>query len=263
MWDPAQYRRYSDERSRPFFELLARVGAAAPRYVVDLGCGPGNLTAALARRWPAAEVVGVDSSVEMLTAAEAQPRDRQHAGGGSLTFQLGDVRDFAPARPPEVIICNAVLQWIPGHRNLLPRWAGMLCPGGWLAIQVPGNHDQPSHQILRELAASPRWRESLADVITARQTDDPGDYLELLARAGCEVDAWETTYLHVLRGDDPVLEWYKGSGLRPVIAALPPNQADEFLKAYASRLRTAYPPHGYGTMLPFRRVFVVARIADR
>ena len=265
MWDPAQYQRYSQERSRPFFDLLARVAATSPRVVADLGCGPGDLTAALAERWPDADVVGVDNSPQMLEAAEAtlaafrSRPERRAAGAGALTFRHGDVRDFAPERAPDVIFCNAVLQWVPGHGALLPRWAGTLSPGGWLALQVPGNFDQPSHRILRELAGSARWGEALAAAAVTRQAADPADYLELLARAGCEVDAWETTYLHVLHGDDPVLEWYKGSGLRPVIDALAPEQAAEFLSEYARRLRIAYPARRYGTVLPFRRVFAVAR----
>ncbi len=264
MWDPSQYKRYSDERSRPFFELLARVAATAPRYVVDLGCGPGDLTAALAERWPDADVTGVDNSAQMLEAAAETlasfgARSRGRTGTGSLTFRHGDVVEFAPSRAPDVIVSNAVLQWIPGHCELLPRWARMLPAGGWLAFQVPGNFDQPSHQLLRELAGSARWREQLSGVAVTRQTHHPDDYLELLAGAGCEVDAWETTYLHVLQGDDPVVDWYKGSGLRPVIAALQPDQAAGFLDEYARRVRAAYPAHSFGTVLPFRRVFVVAR----
>jgi len=262
VWDPAQYHRYSDERSRPFVELLARVAATSPRYVADLGCGPGNLTAALALRWPGADVEGVDSSAEMLASAQevlAEYQSRGAAGGGSLTFRQADVRDFEPSRGADVIVCNAVLQWIGCHRDLLPRWAGFLTEGGWLAFQVPGNYSEPSHQILRELARSDRWRDALAGVEMTRQTYDPADYLELLTGAGCDVDAWETTYLHVLAGEDPVLDWYMGSGLRPVIAALDPDQAAAFAGEYASRLRVAYPARSYGTVLPFRRVFVVAR----
>jgi trans-aconitate 2-methyltransferase len=268
MWDPAQYQRYSDERSRPFFELLARVHATSPRHVVDLGCGPGDLTAVLAGRWPDAQVDGIDNSPQMLEAAQAtlagllaRP-DGRTAGSGSLTFHHGDVSEFAPAHAVDVIVCNAVLQWIPGHRELLPRWAGTLSAGGWLAFQVPGNFDQPSHQILRDLAGSARWRAQLAGVAGTRQTHHPGDYLDLLACAGYEVDAWESTYLHVLHGDDPVLDWYMGSALRPVIAALAPGQAAEFVDEYARQLRAAYPARGYGTVLPFRRVFVVARRSE-
>ena len=278
MWDPDEYQRFSDLRSRPFFELLARVAVTSPRYVLDLGCGPGNLTAMLAKWWPAAEVVGVDNSEQMLAAAKAmlaetggdrqgsrdQARQDGHdgagdeQGGGSLSFRLGDVREFEPARPPDVVVSNAVLQWVPSHHDVLSRWARMLAPDGWIAIQMPANFDQPTHEALREVATSPRWSELLAEIPRPRLNYSPGDYLGLLAGAGCEVDAWETTYLHLLHGDDPVVEWYKGTAFRPFIAALPPEQATEFLGEVANRLRAAYPARSYGTVLPFRRVFVVA-----
>ena len=157
-----------------------------------------------------------------------------------------------------MIISNAVLQWIPQHLQVLAGWADLLSVGGWLAIQVPGNFDQPSHVILRELASSPAWRPLLGDVRLNRQAAGPADYLDVLADAGCEVDAWETTYLHVLHGDDPVLDWYRGTALRPVLAALPPGPAAEFAAAYGARLREAYPAGPHGTVLPFRRVFAVA-----
>jgi trans-aconitate 2-methyltransferase len=253
-WDPQQYRRFGGERSRPFFDLLARVGAEQPRLVADLGCGPGELTATLAQRWPGATVLGVDSSPAMIETAQAgQP------AGGRLSFQLGDATSWAPDGPLDVLVANAVLQWLPGQLQVLARWAGLLAPGGWLAVQAPGNFDQPGHVIMRELAATARWRTQLDGVVLNRQAGDPADWLGLLAGAGCEADAWETTYLHVLPGDDPVLEWYKGTGLRPVIDALPPGQAAEFIAEYGGRLREAYPARPYGTVLPFRRVFVVAR----
>ena len=157
-----------------------------------------------------------------------------------------------------MIVSNAVLQWVPDQLDVLARWPGMLAPGGWLAFQVPGNFDQPSHQILSELASSPRWHPLLRDVELNRQAAQPAEYLDLLARAGCDVDAWETTYLHVLPGADPVLDWYKGTGLRPVLAALAAGLAGEFLAEYGARAREAYPAAPYGTVLPFRRVFVVA-----
>ena len=253
MWDPELYQRFGDERSRPFFDLVGRVAAESPEVVVDLGCGPGTLTATLARRWPGAEVRGIDSSAEMIEAAQTLPADGQR-----LRFALGDVRDWKPDGRADVIVSNAVLQWIPDHLVVLARWAGFLPAGGWLAFQVPGNFDQPSHQALRELAGSDRWRTRLAGVQFNRQAADPAQYADLLARAGFEVDAWETTYLHVLHGDNAVLDWYRGTGLRPVIAALPPGQADEFLADYRARMNEAYPPAPYGTVFPFRRVFVVA-----
>jgi trans-aconitate 2-methyltransferase len=255
VWDPAQYLRFGDERSRPFFELTARIAAEAPSEVVDLGCGPGTLTAELARRWPDAEVRGIDSSAEMIEAARALP----DTDGHRLSFALGDVRDFTPDGEVDVIVSNAVLQWVPDHLAVVSRWAGFLRPGGWLAFQVPANFDQPSHRAIADLAAGDRWRPLLDGVRLNRQSTDPAAYVDLLARAGLEVDAWETTYLHVLRGDDPVVEWYKGSGLRPVIAALPPDLAEEFLAAFRARMAEAYPAAPYGTVFPFRRVFVVAQ----
>ena len=157
-----------------------------------------------------------------------------------------------------MIISNAVLQWVPGHRELLVRWADRLASDGWLAFQVPGNFDQPSHAIMREMAASARWRPLLRDVELNRQSADPADYAELLARAGCEVDAWETTYVHILQGEDPVLEWYKGTGLRPVLAALDAERAAGFPRRVRHGASRAYPPRPFGTIFPFRRVFAVA-----
>jgi len=263
MWDAGQYLRFGGERARPFFDLVAQVGAASPRYVADLGCGPGNLTAALAERWPGATVVGVDNSPEMITAARATtvPITARQAAP-NLSFTLGDVGDWRPERPLDVLVCNAVLQWVPGHDELLLRWADLLAPDGWLAFQLPGNFDHPSHAIVKEMAGSPRWRGLLADVRLNRQAGDPADYVALLARPGFEVDAWETSYLHILHGEDPVLEWTKGSTLRPVLSALDAEQAAAFVREYGERLRAEYRPHPFGTLFPFRRVFTVVHRAD-
>jgi len=254
VWDPGQYLRYAGERARPFFDLLSRVQATDPGYVADLGCGPGNLTAVLTDRWPGAEVVGVDNSAEMISAA------REQALRQSLSFVLADLREWRPERPVDVLISNAVLQWVPGHFDVIQQWPGLLAPGGWLAFQLPGNFDQPTHAVLLDLVRSDRWAPLLADVPLNRQAAGPADYLAPLASAGCSVDAWETTYLHVLRGPDPVVEWYRGTGLRPVLARLDAAQADRFLAEYREQVSAAYPPASYGTVLPFRRVFVVARV---
>jgi trans-aconitate 2-methyltransferase len=250
MWDAAQYLRFGDERSRPFFDLVGRIGAGQPGYVVDLGCGPGNLTATLAQRWPQAKVAGFDSSPEMIDAATS-------AGYPGVTFSRADVTDWVPDRSPDVIVCNAVLQWVPGHDDLLVRWADQLNADGWLAFQLPGNLDSPAHSIAAELAGSPRWRGLLGGVRHNRQAGDPAHYVQLLAKDGYEVDAWETTYLHMLRGADPVLEWTKGTTLRPVLAELNAEQATEFTAEYAMRVRGAYEEGPFGTIFPFRRVFTV------
>lgn len=252
MWDARQYLKFTGERSRPFFDLLSRVAADDPGYVVDLGCGPGNLTAALARRWPSARVEGVDSSPEMIEAALDAGYDEP-----GLSFERQDAVRWRPGQPPDVIVSNAALQWIPGHTGLVVRWADELAPGGWLAFQVPGNFDQPSHAILREIAQSPQWRHVLAGVQLNRQSADPVAYAELLLRPGYTVDAWETTYVQILHGEDPVVQWYKGSGLRPVLAALDAERGERFLAEYRERVTEAYPPGPFGTLFEFRRVFAV------
>ena len=256
-WDPTGYLRFGDERARPFADLLARVGAREPRTVVDLGCGEGALTASLAQRWPGARVTGVDSSPEMLAAAAA------HAVPGRVAFALGDVQGWRPDEPVDVLVTNAVLHWVPGHADLLRRWAGQLAPGGWLALQVPGNWRAPTHALLADLCCSPRWAGLVGGAAPAEDAVlDPAGYLEVLAGAGLAVEAWETTYLHVLRGEDPVLAWVRSTVLRPVLAQLGEDDAAELTAEYAAALRAAYPGRPDGTtLLPFRRVFAVGHAA--
>lgn len=253
MWDPAKYLAFNDHRSRPFFDLIARISADAPRRVVDLGCGPGHLTEALAKRWPAAAVEASDSSPEMVAAT----RER------GIDASLLDVREWQPARDTDVVVVNAVLQWVPQHGELLTRWAKQLPHGAWLAFQVPGNFDAPSHVRTRELAASPAWRDRL-DGLVLREDDavlDPAGYAGLLSDAGCEVDAWETTYLQRLTGEDPVLEWITGTALRPIRNALSDEDWQAFRGGLAPTLRAEYPQRADGTTwFPFRRVFAVARV---
>jgi trans-aconitate 2-methyltransferase len=254
-WDPGTYLAFAGERARPFADLLARVRHRAPARVVDLGCGEGALTASLARRWPEARVVGVDSSAAMLAAAA------EHAEPERVDFVQADVRDWAPGEPVDVLVSNAVLHWVPGHADLLGRWAGLLAPGGEVAVQVPGNFRAPTHALLTELCRSTRWSARLASA--APRPDavlEPADYLEVLATAGLEPDVWETTYLHVLTGDDPVLTWVRSTVLRPVLAELDEAEVEDLTKAYAAALRAAYPQRLDGTtVLPFRRVFTVGR----
>jgi trans-aconitate 2-methyltransferase len=261
MWDPGQYRLFGGERSRPFYELISRIGATDPAFVADIGCGPGELTADLCRRWPQADVVGVDSSAEMIMAAGEVLANLSKglADPPSLSFIQFDARVWEPAKPVDVIVSNALLQWIPDHEMLLTKWVGYLAEGGWLAVQMPANHDEPTHRLLRELVGSDRWRSVLSSTGLNRQAADPAEYLDLLSRAGCVVDAWETTYVHVLTGENPVLQWISGTGLRPVIAALQGTEREEFMAEYGALLADAYPPAPYGAVFPFRRVFVVAR----
>jgi trans-aconitate 2-methyltransferase len=253
-WDPTQYARYADERGRPYLDLLARIGCESPRRVVDLGCGPGNLTELLCLRWPDAVVEGVDSSSEMIATALAM--------GGDATYRVQAVDDWQPPADTDVIISNALLQWVPTHRDLLRKWAAALPAGAWLAFQVPGNFDAPSHEIMRELAASPAWAPQLGTVLRhADAVSTPAEYATLLLDGGLAVDAWETTYVHQLHGQDPVLDWVRGTGLRPLLAALSAEDAAAFESEYAARLRLAYPATENGTFFPFRRIFAVARKA--
>lgn len=249
-WDPDQYTRYADQRGRPFFDLVAQIKAEAPARVVDLGCGPGDLTITLARRWPSAHVEGIDSSPEMIAGAPAD---------AGVSFTVGIAQDFQ-ASNVDVLVSNAALQWVPEHRTLLAQWAAQLNPGGWMAIQVPANFDAPSHLLMREVARRPRWREQLHGVLRGgNSVAQPAEYLDLLATQGLHADVWQTEYQHLLAGADPVLEWVRGTGLRPVLAALSSAEAAEFIADYAPLLREAYPARDYGTVFGFLRTFAVAR----
>ena len=262
-WDPAKYVEFGDFRNRPFFDLTARITAPAPRRVVDLGCGPGNLTATLARRWPGAQVQGLDSSAEMVAAARAMAGTGDDAGSGlpaRPTFGLADIRGWTPAPDTDVVVSNAALQWVPGHQGLMARWLQLLPAGAWLAVQVPGNFPSPSHALMRAVAQSPRWHKQLDGVL--RHDDavwEPGQYHELLLRAGARADVWETTYNQLLAGEEPVLDWVRGTGLRPVLQALGEREAHEFEAEYSVLLDEAYPAAEFGTIFPFRRIFMVAQ----
>jgi trans-aconitate 2-methyltransferase len=254
-WDPKQYDRYAEERGRPFVDLTARIDVAAPDFV-DLGCGPGSLTESLSDRWPQARVVGVDSSPDMIEAAGA------HRRPGRLEFVRADIRSFTPDQPVDVLTANAVLQWVPCHLDLLATIASWLSPGGVLAVQVPDNFDDPQHVLLRGLRHSDRWRDRLGyGADRDAGVERPERYLEALADAGLVPDVWQTTYLHLLSGPDPVLEWMKGTALRPVLSLLAddPPATSAFLAELAPVLASAYPAGLHGTVFPFRRTFLVGR----
>lgn len=267
-WDPDRYLAYADERGRPFVELLARIGAGtdgddAVRSVVDLGCGPGQLLPLLTDRWPGAQVLGLDSSPRMIERARRTARRtplRTPLPG--VRLEVADLREWSAEQPVDVLVSNAALQWVPGHLDLLPRLLAQVARGGWFAFQVPGNVDEPSHVLLRELAATAPYAEHTAGVARP-SAHGPGTYLEALLGSGYvdHADCWETTYRHVLTGADPVFDWISGTGARPVLEALPADLRASFERAYKAALREAYPPGPHGTVLPFRRVFAVARVA--
>ncbi|MGE7438916.1 trans-aconitate 2-methyltransferase [Kitasatospora sp. NPDC001175] len=261
-WDPQQYLRHAGHRTRPFLDLLARVPEppGSPALIADLGCGAGNVTALLADRWPAAHITGLDNSAEMLAAARefAGPTP----GGGSLEFHPADAASWVPDRAWDLIVSNATLQWVPNHPEMLPVWIGALAPGGTFGLQIPDQSAAPSHTLLDGLCRSARWRGRLADHAGERRQFvlSPAGYLELLAGLDCTVDVWETSYAQLLPGRDPVLDWVKGTTLRPVLTALAddPEATAAFLTEYRDALRTAYPAGPHGTVYPFRRVFAVA-----
>ncbi|MEV5972604.1 trans-aconitate 2-methyltransferase [Streptomyces sp. NPDC051921] len=264
-WDPQQYLRHSSHRTRPFLDLLARIpqlpNQARPARIADLGCGPGNVTVLLAERWPDAHITGFDLSPEMLERAEKDWAGTTE-GGGWLDFRPADAAHWTPEEPYDLIVSNAALQWVPNHPESFAIWIDGLRPGGTFAFQVPGNFTSPSHALLGELCESPEWRDRVGD--QGRRFVhilEPGEYLQRLADLGCETDVWETTYHQTLVGEDPVLDWVKGTALRPVLTALrdDPAATEAFLAQYRERLREVYPPGPHGTAFPFRRIFAVAR----
>lgn len=262
-WDPRQYLRHSTHRTRPFLDLLSRIpalpGGGSPR-IADMGCGPGNVTTLLADRWPGARITGYDSSREMLAAAAGYAGPT--AGGGALDFRRADAAVWTPEERFDLIVSNAALQWVPGHADRFPDWLEHLSPGGTLAFQVPGNFTAPSHALLTELCESPRWRSRLGGH-GRRYVHilSPAGYLEHLTGLGvATVDVWESTYVQLLPGEDPVLDWTKGTALRPILTVLDddPGAAREFVGQYRDLLRKAYPVGAHGTVFPFRRIFAVA-----
>jgi trans-aconitate 2-methyltransferase len=259
-WDPQQYLRYEHERERPFAELLARVVHPHPREIVDLGCGPGTTTAQLLQRWPDAHVIGIDNSPEMIAHARSQ------AVPGRLEFRQADLREWVPEGPVDVLLSTATLQWVPGHESLFPRFVKSLAAGGTFAFQVPANFREPSHILLYELAQSDRWGARLGHLVRPDPVLEPGGYLETLLATGVPADVWETTYFHILHGPDAILEWVRGSALRPFLTALdtpdvPGSDVAEFQSAYAAVLRAAYPRDAEGrSVFPFRRIFGVATV---
>jgi trans-aconitate 2-methyltransferase len=253
MWNPNEYLKFAGERARPFFDLLAQVAKPDAATIADLGCGPGTLTRTLIDRWPTARVIGVDNSREMLERAQ------QYAIPDRLEFVEVDIGQWSPDAPLDLIVSNAALQWLGDHEALLARIAAMLKPGGMLAVQIPSRFNAPSQQAIDATSADPRWASRLAGIGLHRDCVMPiAWYVDRLHDLGFTVNAWETTYIHVLSGDDPVLQWMRGTALRPLLSRLEPHEIPEFEKQLAARFAAAYPSRNGKTLFPFPRLFFVA-----
>jgi trans-aconitate 2-methyltransferase len=256
-WDPAVYLEFADERLRPGFDLLARVGELPPGPIVELGCGTGVHTRAIATRWPNRAVAGVDSSAEMLGQAAASP--------SPVSWVRADIQEWSAAEKAALIFSNATLQWLDDHAALFPHLMRQLVPGGILAVQMPRNFDAPSHVLMRETAAEEPWAARLAPLLRHDPVAPPEIYYDrLIGLATGGIDLWETEYLHILAGaetaESPVLAWVRGTALRPLLAPLAPAEQTEFAARYDAKLRRAYKRRANGkTLFPFRRLFLVAR----
>lgn len=253
-WNPALYRRYEDERTRPAQELLARVPLSGAAHVVDLGCGPGNSTELLANRFPTAKVVGTDNSEAMLVSArERLPQAH---------FELSDIATWAPQdQAPDLIYANAALQWVPDHEQLIPRLFAALAPGGVLAIQMPDNREEPTHRLMRAVAAEAPWAEPIGNADRLRTLLLPlGGYYDLLAPGAAKVDVWHTIYQHPMANAAAIVEWVRGTGLKPFVDRLPADLQASYLAEYERRVDQAYPVRTDGKrLLAFPRMFIVAQ----
>jgi trans-aconitate 2-methyltransferase len=252
-WNPALYRRYEDERTRPARELLARVPLESARVVYDLGCGPGNSTELLVQRFPGARVAGIDNSPAMLESARKRLPD---AG-----FELADVATWRPAQAPDVIYANATLQWVPDHPTLIPRLFSLLAPGGVLAVQMPDNRQEPTHRAMREVASQQPWAAAVGDPEKVR-TDllAIGGYYDLLAKDAAQVDVWHTIYQHRMDSPAAIVEWVSGTGLRPFVDPLPSDLRASYLAKYEQCVARDYHVRADGKLLlAFPRLFFVAQ----
>lgn len=251
-WSAAQYVKFEAERNRPIFDLLDRIPQGDVKTAVDIGCGPGNSTELLKARLPAAQVTGLDSSDDMIAAARKRSPE--------IEFQVADIASWQAEKPVDLILANAVLQWLPDHETVFPRLIGMLNPGGVLAVQMPDNLDEPSHRLMRDIAAGGPWAEKLSGAADSRAERHPPEWYYEILKDVAEVDIWRTTYYHALDGADAIVEWFKGSGLRPFLDPLDEGERKDFLDRYRRGIESAYPAFPDGTaLLPFPRLFIIAR----
>jgi trans-aconitate 2-methyltransferase len=252
IWDATLYLQFADERTRPSRDLIARIPLENPGRIVDLGCGPGNSTEQVRRRWPHAEIEGIDNAPQMLdAAARAYPAAR---------WTLGDIAHWTPDVPVDLAFANAALQWLPGHQSLFPRLLGRVAPGGVLAAQLPSNFASPYHQQLRLVADDPEWRHLLVGARQALTVESPSFYYDVLQPLSSHLDIWMTEYVHLMSEAAGIVEFMRGTGLRPYLEALETEvQRARFLDRLRARVREAYAPQADGRVLfLFRRLFIVA-----
>ncbi len=261
-WNPGQYLKFEDHRLRPALDLMGRIPLENPQVIYDLGCGAGNITRLLAGRWPHADVVGMDNSPEML---ERAATEESESIPGNVRWQVGDLADWQPDASPSVLYSNAAIQWVPDHAELVPRLWNLLPPGGCLAVQAPLSWDMRSHHLMRETlenggaGGKTVGSAQLRQAVGVRWVQDPDFYYDLLAPNAAHLDVWTTEYQHVLSGDDAVLEWVTGTGLRPILNGLEDGERETYLEEYRRRLNVEYPKRDDGvTLYPFRRLFFVA-----
>jgi len=250
-WNPSQYLRYRSERLRPALDLMSRIQIESPETVYDLGCGTGTITGILQERWPDAKVTGVDSSASML--------ERTRDVDTGVYWQHADLNDWHPESPADLVYSNAALHWLDDHDQLFPRIMAAVKPSGVLAVQMPENFSAPSHTSIADTVREGSWRERLAPFQREHPVAEPSYYYDLISHMSSSIDMWETTYMHILEGENPVVEWTKGTMLRPLLDNLTDEEGEAFLKSYADKVAKAYPHSANGkTVLPFKRLFIVA-----
>jgi len=250
-WNPSQYLRFGNERLQPVIDLIGRIPLESPRVIYDLGCGTRSGTVILKERWPGAQVTGVDSSESML--------ERTRALEADISWQHSDLNAWEPSAPADLLFSNAVFHWLDDHHALFPRLMTKLAPGGILAVQMPLNWRAPTHRLIAETVRGGPWRERLEPHLREFPVLEGQEYYDLLSGQASSIDMWETTYFHILEGPDPVVEWTKGSILRPLLDLLGKPEAETFLEMYRSQIAQAYPQQADGkTVLPFRRLFFMA-----